>query len=91
MLWFHFAALGQLGWGCPCGAKKVKLYQYGDTAMSRYLARSALADASGRLFNLLLFVLLLPAVLILSRREGIDNPVPDDPGPRSGRQVPKAA
>ncbi|MEZ5755637.1 MAG: hypothetical protein R3D90_13015 [Paracoccaceae bacterium] len=34
--------------------------------MSRILARSVTADLCGRLFNLLLFILLLPFVLLLA-------------------------
>lgn len=65
--------------------------QYGDTAMSRFFARSALIDALGRLSDLLLFVILLPFVVILSRRPGIDRLLPEDSHRKSGRRVPKAA
>lgn len=40
--------------------------------MSRFLASSVTADLLGRCFNLLLFLVLLPLVLILARQPGID-------------------
>jgi len=59
--------------------------------MSRFFARSALADALGRFWNLILFLLLLPFVVILSRRPDIDRLIPDDPATQGRRGVPKAA
>lgn len=58
--------------------------------MSRILARSVTADLVARFFNLMLFVLLLPVVVILSRRPGIDRIVPDD-SPVPPPRAPKAA
>lgn len=45
--------------------------------MARFIAQSTLADWTGRAFDILLFVLLLPFVVILSRMPGIDQLVPD--------------
>lgn len=59
--------------------------------MSRFFARSALIDALGRLSERLLFVILLPFVVILSRRPGIDRLLPEDAQRKPGRRVPKAA
>lgn len=45
--------------------------------MSRFLHQSVTADLLGRLFNLLLFLFLLPFVWLLSRRPDIDKTLPD--------------
>lgn len=62
--------------------------------MSRFLARSAMFDAVCRFCNMVLFVLLLPVVLILSRRRESDLLIPVAPPiaplPRHRHSLPKA-
>lgn len=53
--------------------------------MSRFLHQSVTADLAGRLFNLLLFLILFPMVWLLSRRREIDKVMPD------GRAWPSSA
>lgn len=45
--------------------------------MSRFLHQSVTADLAGRLFNILLFLILFPMVWLLSRHRGIDKVMPD--------------
>ncbi len=45
--------------------------------MSRFIRASVTADLMGRLFNLLLFLFLLPFVWLLSRQPQIDKVMPD--------------
>jgi len=52
--------------------------------MSRFIASSVTADILSRLWTGFLFILLLPLVLVLSRRPGVDKLVPErQPLPRS--------
>jgi hypothetical protein len=59
--------------------------------MSRFLASSVIADVLSRLWTAILFILLLPVVLVLSRRPGIDKLAPEgQTWPRSARpSIPK--
>ena len=59
--------------------------------MSRFLDRSAMFDAFCRFWNMVLFVLLLPFVLVLSLRRESGRLVPDDSLPKYKRTLPKAA
>jgi hypothetical protein len=82
----NFGKLATAADGLSVGCATCKSYRWPqtrhcilgcDTAMSRFIRASVTADLMGRLFNLLLFLFLLPFVWLLSRQPQIDKVMPD--------------